>query len=176
MKNKLQIFSIKHWGQGMIGSGTSLVVATCENYAREMLWQHFLNKQDRGEPLQVGAKSLMEVEPFEDSHLSCYPVSLDKAGVRIEYQFSEIDGQTVTNVVYVDVGATSLADELDSLQARENDGRGVSCVRSIVDYLRRDDLSAARAIVNNEGDKIASYPAIEAVLMRVGFVYQADWV
>jgi len=176
MKKRLQIFCIKHYGQGMIGSGASLVVATCENYAREMLWQHFLNKQDRGEPLQVGSKSLMEVETFEDSHLSCYPVSCDKAGVRIEYQYTEIDEQRVEKIVYIDVGAAPLADELDSLQAGENSGRGVSCVRSIVAYLRRDDLSAAKAIVNNEGDKIASYPAIVAVLKRQGFVYQPDWV
>jgi hypothetical protein len=174
MKNKLQTFCIKHWAQNMTSSGASLVVATCENYAREMLWQHFLNKQDRGLPLQVGSKSLMEVEPFEDSPLSSYPVSCDKAGVRIEYQYDEVDGHTVMSVVFIDVGATALADELDSLQAHENDGRGVSCVRSIVAYLRRDDLSAAKAIVNNEGDKIASYPVIEAALMRVGFVYQPD--
>jgi hypothetical protein len=176
MKSKLQTFCIKHWAQNMTSSGVSLVVATCENYAREMLWQHFLNKQDRGLPLQVGSKSLMEVEPLEDSNLSSYPVSGDKAGVRIEYQYDEVEGQTVMTVVYIDVGAAALADELDLLQSRENDGRGVSCVRSIVSYLRRDELSAARAVVNNEGDKIASYPAIEAVLMRVGFVFQPDWV
>lgn len=173
MKNK--IFCIKHYGHHMVGSGASLVVASCENYAREMLWQYFLDKQDRGEPLQVGAKSLMEVEAFEDSHLAGYPVSLDKIGVRIEYQYGEVNGDNVTKVIFIDDGAAALAEELNSLQESQNDGRGVSCVRTIVAYLRRDDLTSAKAVANNEGDKIASYPAIEAVLQRVGFSYQRDW-
>ena len=176
MKNRLQTFCIKHYGHGNIGSGSSLVVATREEYAREMLWQYFLDKQDRGEPLQVGSKSLMEVETFEDSHLSCYPVSCEKAGVRIEYRYSEVDGESVSEIVYIDVGAASLADELDSLQASENGGRGVECVRSIVACLRRGGLTAAKVIADKAADEIASYPAIEAVLKRQGFVYQPDWV
>lgn len=173
MGNK--IFCIKHYGQNMIGSGASLVVASCENYAREMLWQYFLDKQDRGEPLQVGAKRLMEVEPLEDSFLSNYPVSPNEIGVRIEYHYGENETDTSMKVVFIAGGAEALAAELNALQSCQNDGRGVSCVKSIVAYLQRNDLTAAKAVVNNEGDKIASYPEIEAVLQRVGFAYQPDW-
>ena len=57
-----------------------------------------------------------------------------------------------------------LADTLDQLQAKENNGRGVSCVRGIVSELRRYNLSGAQAIANNEYDKIRSYPEIKAVV------------
>jgi hypothetical protein len=39
---------------------------------------------------------------------------------------------------------TELADELFALQETKNDGRGVSCVRNVVDYLRMGDLRSAQ--------------------------------
>jgi hypothetical protein len=62
------------------------------------------------------------------------------------------------------------ADHLDLLQSRQNDGRGVSCVRQLVAYLRRGDRQSAMAIANNEWDKIASYPEIADNLKAMGLV------
>lgn len=60
-----------------------------------------------------------------------------------------------------------LADRLDSLQAVENEGRGITCVRSIVLYLRRGDWESAQAIRRNEGDKTRVYPRVEAELFAI---------
>ena len=59
-----------------------------------------------------------------------------------------------------------LADELDRLQAPKNDGRGVSCVQTIVIYLRLGKLAESRAICWNELDKIRNYPEIKAWLKK----------
>lgn len=53
-----------------------------------------------------------------------------------------------------------IADELETLQAEKNSGRGVSCVRTAVVYLRRGDVEKAVACCHNEWDKIRSYPDI----------------
>jgi len=58
----------------------------------------------------------------------------------------------------------NLADTLNELQAKENDGRGVSCVRGIMVELRCHRKFSAQAIANNEYDKIRNYPAIKAVV------------
>ena len=58
------------------------------------------------------------------------------------------------------MGNMDLASELEILQAQENEGRGVECVRSIVTYLRVGDTESARNVAYNEGDKIRSYPGI----------------
>lgn len=57
-----------------------------------------------------------------------------------------------------------LADTLDQLQAVENDGRGVSCVRGVVGELRRSNRAGAEAIANNDYDKIRNYPEIKRVV------------
>jgi hypothetical protein len=54
----------------------------------------------------------------------------------------------------------NLADKLDELQVSKNDGRGVSCVRGIIFELRRGNVDSAKAICNNEGDKLRNYPDI----------------
>lgn len=53
-----------------------------------------------------------------------------------------------------------LARDLEELQAKENDGRGVSCVRTLCVYLRRGDLRPAQALCHNEWDKIRNYPPL----------------
>ncbi|MDX1535896.1 MAG: hypothetical protein R3346_04015 [Candidatus Spechtbacterales bacterium] len=58
----------------------------------------------------------------------------------------------------------TLANNLDELQASENEGRGISCVRTIAAYLRAGDKKTARAICLNESDKIRSYPEIYGLL------------
>ena len=60
-----------------------------------------------------------------------------------------------------------VADELDALQASKNEGRGVSCVRTMVMYLRMGNITSAIAVRMIEGDKTRSYPDIEKYLNEV---------
>lgn len=61
----------------------------------------------------------------------------------------------------------ALADELDTLQARENDGRGVSSVRAIVRELRAGNLEGAKAVAYlTDADKIRNYPVIEEIIKQ----------
>ncbi len=53
------------------------------------------------------------------------------------------------------------ADELDALQAEQNEGRGVCCVRSIVSCLRKHDGPCAKRVYQSEGDKIYQYPELQ---------------
>lgn len=52
---------------------------------------------------------------------------------------------------------SGIAFQLDELQKIENDGRGVSCVRSAVAYLRAGDLKIAKQICWHDHDKIINY-------------------
>lgn len=58
-------------------------------------------------------------------------------------------------------------DKLKELEKVQNEGRGVSCVRSIILYLEREDVDSACACCWNENDKLRSYPAIEAELRNL---------
>lgn len=60
-----------------------------------------------------------------------------------------------------------VADELDALQAGKNDGRGISCVRTIIMYLRMGNITSAIAVRKIEGDKTRSYPDVEKYLDEV---------
>lgn len=55
------------------------------------------------------------------------------------------------------------AEVLDAMQIKENGGRGVSCVKSIVDFLRRGDIQSAAMVAWNDGDKTRNYPEIHEV-------------
>lgn len=66
-----------------------------------------------------------------------------------------------------------LADLLDELQAKENDGRGVSCVRQVVLYLRRGDIGSATRGARHDHDKIRSYPEIEKLV--IGNILNTAW-
>ena len=61
---------------------------------------------------------------------------------------------------------SDFADELDKLQAQENDGRGVSCVKMIVSCLRLGNIEGARATYVVDGDKIRNYPEIEKIILE----------
>ena len=60
-----------------------------------------------------------------------------------------------------------LVNDLDTLQAKENKGRGISCVKSVVDLMKRGELILARTVRQTEGDKTRSYPEVEALLYRI---------
>ncbi|MDF2435479.1 MAG: hypothetical protein JWP44_5110 [Mucilaginibacter sp.] len=51
-------------------------------------------------------------------------------------------------------------DELKELNKLQNDGRGVSCVNSIIYYLERQSYFDALTVIDNEFDKLRNYPAI----------------
>ncbi len=59
-----------------------------------------------------------------------------------------------------------LADKLDTLQQEKNNGRGVSCLRTLVSYLRAGDTRSAKAVCWNEADKIVNYPDIREVIQK----------
>ena len=63
-----------------------------------------------------------------------------------------------------------VAQKLFDLQAQENEGRGISCVRQVVDELRRGDIEGARIIADMDGDKLRSHPKIENYLEETIFV------
>ena len=54
----------------------------------------------------------------------------------------------------------SLAKDLDDLQSKENDGRGVTCVQSIVAYLKIGKLEEAKRVCEWDHDKLRSYPSL----------------
>lgn len=63
-----------------------------------------------------------------------------------------------------------LADKLDGLQKVKNDGRGFSVVCTLITYLRKGDISHAKAVAWNESDKINDslgiYRDIKNVLIK----------
>jgi hypothetical protein len=61
------------------------------------------------------------------------------------------------------------ANELFALQEKENDGRGVTCVRDIVNNLIRKDINGAKMLTDHDWDKVANYPAIAQWLKDHGF-------
>jgi hypothetical protein len=63
-------------------------------------------------------------------------------------------------------GSKSVAEMLDEIQSKENDGRGISCVRTMIMYLRNGQFDSALAIRRIEGDKTRCYPAVEEKLIE----------
>ncbi len=58
------------------------------------------------------------------------------------------------------------ADELDALQAKQNKGRGISCVKSIIFQIRKNDYPTAKRVYQLEGDKIQQYSEIQEWLEK----------
>ena len=50
--------------------------------------------------------------------------------------------------------------QLDSVQKKENKGRGIGCVETILLYMRAGDIDSARAVARNDSDKLWQYPDI----------------
>lgn len=59
-----------------------------------------------------------------------------------------------------------IANKLYQLQAKENDGRGITCVKSIVTYLKAGDLRSAVLIRQHDGDKTITYYDVEQYLIE----------
>lgn len=56
---------------------------------------------------------------------------------------------------------------LKTLEAKQNSGRGVSCVRSIISHIENNKNDEALACCFNENDKIRNYPDIKAELEKL---------
>ena len=59
----------------------------------------------------------------------------------------------------------ALANKLDKLQARENEGKGLSYVRMIVKFLRLGSVEMAKVVCNNESDKFHGLDEIQDLLV-----------
>lgn len=166
------VFCVKHWGVGGEGSGSSIVVASSARMAAEMVRIHLTAKPDGYR--QFTSVALLEVESLEDSTFAGDCLSTSQSGVILEYWFKPGE-ETYPELVFVGFDKDKLAAELMELQAKHNGDRGVSCVRTLCSCLQRGRFSEARAVANNEGDKIRSYPDIVEVLKRVGFWHELTW-
>lgn len=58
-------------------------------------------------------------------------------------------------------------EKLAALEAVENNGRGIQCVKSIIFSLQRGERDEARAVREWDGDKTRSYPLVEAQLTKM---------
>lgn len=59
-----------------------------------------------------------------------------------------------------------LANSLDSIQKKLNSGRGVSCVRAVIHYLRLGDLDSAKNVANLEFDKMRQYDDLKEFMLN----------
>lgn len=57
--------------------------------------------------------------------------------------------------------------ELKRLEALENNGQGVQCVKSIIRRLEANDAESASYIAINENDKIRCHPVVRALLRQM---------
>ncbi|EKD56120.1 MAG: hypothetical protein ACD_58C00296G0012 [uncultured bacterium] len=53
-----------------------------------------------------------------------------------------------------------IAHQLDELQKTKNDGRGVGCIKHIIQYLEMGKIREAKTICFTDSDKLRSYPDI----------------
>jgi len=58
----------------------------------------------------------------------------------------------------------ALANKLETLQASENGGRGVECVKAVIHYLRKGMISAAKSMCFNDDDKFYYLKEIREII------------
>ncbi len=71
-----------------------------------------------------------------------------------------------TQNVTVGMDLTSLKE----LERKQNNGRGVVCVRGIITCLERDDMKDAKIWADWDHDKIRNYPEIKSELIKLGVI------
>jgi hypothetical protein len=67
-----------------------------------------------------------------------------------------------------------IANLLDEIQKTENNGRGVSCVKSAIDYLKSGDFESAKQICRHDHDKIINYPRLVEFIKKNLFNNKED--
>ncbi len=170
-RNERKTLAVRCYGEG--GKGTAVIIVnSSERIVGEVVMQYLRAKPDGYR--QCAQASLLEIGAHDESEFCDERVSLELAGVVLEYHYPEGDEVRIPRLVYIDE-ANVLADKLDELQAKANEGRGVSCVRTVIHSLRRGDFSGARACINNESDKIRSHEAIVAALEHTGLWHRIDF-
>ena len=170
-RNERKTFAVRCRGEG--GNGTAVIIVNAsERIVGDVVMQYLRAKPEGYR--QCAQASLLEVQPHDESEFADERVSLEIPGVVLEYHYAEGEEVRIPRLVYVD-GARELADTLDALQSKANSGRGISCVRTVVDSLRRGDFSGARACINNESDKIRSHDEVVAALERTGLWHRIDF-
>lgn len=56
------------------------------------------------------------------------------------------------------------AEDLLRLQAGENQGRGIPCVRTLCVYVRRGDLGRAQQLCRKENTRLRNYPRVRGFI------------
>lgn len=82
---------------------------------------------------------------------------------RFWYGFDSLE-DAVTFRNEIGAGHIKEVDELDYEQSLCNQGRGISCVKTLLHYVNRGEIDKARAVFNNEADKICSHSAVYEIL------------
>lgn len=170
-RNERKTFAVRCRGEG--GNGTAVIIVNASERIVGDVVMQYLRAKPEGY-CQCAQAGLLEVQPHDESEFADERVSLEIPGVVLEYHYPEGEEVRIPRLVYVD-DAKALADKLDELQGQAYDGRGISCVRTVVHCLRRGDLSGARACINNESDKIRSHKDIVDVLERTGLWHRIDF-
>lgn len=166
-----QAFLATHYGHDGEGSGCTVVNASSERLARHAVMEYLRAKPEGYRQCQ--SANLLEIEPYEDSHMGSESVDNTTPGVVLEYRFT--DDTPLGEIIYFGFPVDEIADELDRLQEVKYEGRGVSCVQTLIFYLRRKDYGSAKAVARNEGDKIRNHEDVVAVLKRIGFWSEIDF-
>lgn len=97
-------------------------------------------------------------------------------GARVLYATNRLRGGAIGRCLELTgSGMAQLAQTLHDMQAGKNSGRGVSCVRTICDYLKRGDISSALAVAVNESDKLSNYDDIVEALCDAGYWWELDF-
>lgn len=79
-----------------------------------------------------------------------------------EEYFDDID-----NITAEGYALKSKIDLLRSQEAKANNGRGVTCVWSILSYIDCNDWKSAKRVFETDGDKVHQYPEIEETLVSL---------
>ena len=58
----------------------------------------------------------------------------------------------------------TLADKLEALQASRNNGNGITCVKSLIFYLRKGMIPAAKSLCFNDDDKFDFWEDIRDII------------
>lgn len=165
----LKAYAVSHRGVGGEGTGITAVVARNARHARQLV-KDYLDRKPNGQGArQCSSAALLEVEEYDYSTLCSHPMSTESSGVKVEYWFRP--DCAAPDVVYLH-DHESFTCRLDELQAVQNQGRGVDCLRTVCLFLRRGEFGRARSCVLSEMDKIGMYPELVALLSQVGFWYQ----
>jgi hypothetical protein len=64
---------------------------------------------------------------------------------------------------------------LRDTEAKQNEGRGVQCVKSVLTYIGAGKMKDAEAVVDWDHDKLRSYPDIQRVLADI-FPKYNEWL